>query len=60
MNTIWWIITHVAMVIPFWVLAPNYRLPQPAALIALVPLGPILLLWVMAFRDVVKIPGVDK
>lgn len=60
MSTLWWIITSVVTVIPFWILAPQFRLPQPVALVALIPFGPVVLLYLMAFRDSIQIPGVDK
>ena len=46
--------------IPLWKLVPNYRLPQWSVLLVVVPFGVFVLLWVMAFRDKIKIPGVDK
>ena len=39
------------MVIPFWRLLPQFRIPSWVALVAIIPLGTIVLLWVMAFRD---------
>ena len=45
--------------IPFWVLLPNYRLPRWCAIFCLTPFTVIPLLWVMAFRDRVTIPGID-
>lgn len=60
MSFLWWILTSVVTVIPLWILAPNYRLPPFAALVALIPFGSIVLLYVFAFRDSLKIPGIDK
>lgn len=45
------IILGVLTVVPFWKLLPKYGFPAPAALIALIPFGAIVLLWVMAFND---------
>lgn len=56
---IWYLIFAALFIVPLWKLVPDYRLPQWSALIVLVPLGIFVLLWVMAFRDKVKIPGID-
>ncbi|AGI67730.1 hypothetical protein OAN307_c20980 [Octadecabacter antarcticus 307] len=56
----WYIVFGVLFVVPLWQMVPNYRLPQWAALIALIPFGIFVLLWVMAFRDKITIPGIDK
>lgn len=59
MAVLWWLIISAITVFPLWVLLPRYRLPAPASLIAVIPFGVILLLYVMAFRDELKIPGID-
>jgi heme/copper-type cytochrome/quinol oxidase subunit 4 len=41
----------VLVVVPFWRLLPQYRIPNWVALVAIIPLGAVILLWVMAFRD---------
>ena len=56
----WYLIFAILFVVPLWQLVPKYRLPQWAALVAIVPFGIFVLLWVMAFRDKIKIPGIDK
>lgn len=56
---IWYLIIVALFIFPLWKIVPDYRLPQWAALIALVPFGIFVLLWVMAFRDKIKIPGID-
>ncbi len=38
-------------IIPLWRLLPKFGIPSWVALIAIIPLGVIILLWVMAFRD---------
>jgi len=48
-----------ALIYPLYILCPKYRLPAWFALGAIVPLGVIALLWVFAYRDDLKIPGVD-
>ena len=50
-----WLImlAFAALVIaPFWMLMPKFNLPKPLALIAIFPPGALLLIWVMALRDV--------
>ncbi|MBE0452236.1 MAG: hypothetical protein IBX58_01000 [Roseovarius sp.] len=39
------------VVIPFWRLLPQYGIPNWLALFSIIPLGALILLWVMAFRD---------
>jgi len=45
------LIYAVLVVVPFWRLLPNYGIPAIVALVALIPVGALILLWVMAFRD---------
>lgn len=56
----WYVICALLFLVPLWKLVPNYRLPQWTALIAIVPFGVFVLLWVMAFRDKITLPGIDK
>ena len=39
------------IVIPFWRLLPKFGIPNWVSLVAIIPLGALILLWVMAFRD---------
>jgi len=39
------------VVIPFWKLLPRFGIPNWVALVSIIPLGALILLWVMAFRD---------
>jgi hypothetical protein len=39
------------VVIPFWRLLPKFGIPNWVSLVAIIPLGALILLWVMAFRD---------
>ena len=39
------------LVVPFWRLLPGYGIPNWVALVAIFPLGALVLLWVIAFRD---------
>jgi len=55
-----YIIFAVLFVVPLWHLVPKFNLPQWFALIAIVPFGVFVVLWVMAFRDKIKLPGIDK
>ncbi|WP_371059239.1 hypothetical protein [Rhodosalinus sp. 5P4] len=45
------LLVAVLVVVPFWKLLPRFGMPGWLALAALVPLGAVVLLWVMAFRD---------
>jgi len=39
------------VVIPFWRLLPKFGIPNWVSLVSIIPLGALILLWVMAFRD---------
>ena len=45
------VIFAALIVVPFWRLLPKFRIPNWVALVATIPLGALVLLWVMAFRD---------
>jgi len=49
------IIVGLLLVIPFWRLLPQFGIPNWVALVAFIPLGALVLLWIIAFRD--KIAG---
>lgn len=48
---LWMVIIGLVIVIPFWRLLPRFGIPNWVALAALIPLGAVVLLYVMAFRD---------
>jgi len=48
---LWFLIIAALLVIPFWRLLPKFGIPNWVSLAAIIPLGAIILLWVMAFRD---------
>lgn len=41
----------VLLVVPFWRLLPRHGIPKGFALLAVLPVGAVILLWIMAFRD---------
>ena len=47
----WWLIVSALVVVPFWVILPRHGIPNWVALLAIIPLGAIVLLWVVAFKD---------
>ncbi|KPP85627.1 MAG: Protein of unknown function (DUF2583) [Rhodobacteraceae bacterium HLUCCO07] len=55
MGLIWFIVFAALVVIPFWRLLPRFGIPNWVSLVAVIPLGALILLWVMAFKD--KIGG---
>lgn len=59
MGTLGYVIMAVLTVIPFWMFLPKFNLPNWFAVFSLTPFTVIPLLWVMAFRDKITIPGVD-
>ncbi|RBI75302.1 hypothetical protein DQW77_06300 [Roseovarius sp. TE539] len=48
---LWFLIIAALVVIPFWRLLPKFGIPNWVSLAAIIPLGAIILLWVMAFKD---------
>ncbi|EPX80457.1 NADH dehydrogenase subunit C [Salipiger mucosus DSM 16094] len=48
---IWLIVLGVLVVVPFWRLLPQFGIPAWVSLVAIIPLGALILLWVMAFKD---------
>ena len=44
------LIYAVILVPPFWVLLPRAGIPATVALVAAIPLGAVILLWVLAIR----------
>jgi hypothetical protein len=49
------VIMAVLLVVPFWRLLPKFGISSWVALVAIIPLGALVLLWILAFRD--KIGG---
>ena len=47
----WMLIFGAIVVVPFWRLLPQYGIPSWVALFAIFPFAPLVLLWIMAFRD---------
>ncbi len=54
-SVLFFIIMAVLVVVPFWRLLPKFGISSWVALVSIIPLGALVLLWVMAFRD--KIGG---
>lgn len=50
-NMIWIVLVMAAFVVPFWKLLPSYGIASPWALVAIVPIGALVLLYVMAFAS---------
>ncbi|MEM7685361.1 MAG: hypothetical protein ACFB03_10745 [Paracoccaceae bacterium] len=45
------LIMALILVPPFWILLPRAGIPATVALVAIVPLGAVILLWVLAIRE---------
>ena len=48
---IFMLIFAALIVIPFWRLLPKFGIPNWVGLFAFIPLGALVLLWMMAFRE---------
>ena len=44
------LISAALFVVPLWLLLPRAGLPAPLALVGIIPLGAVVLLWVMALK----------
>ena len=50
MALIAFLIVAVILVPPFWMILPRVGIPAPVALVAAIPLGAVILIWVLAIR----------
>ena len=48
---LWFLVFAALVIIPFWKLLPRYGIPAPVALVSVIPLGALILLWVVAFKE---------
>ena len=48
---LWYLLLTALVVIPFWRLLPRVGVPSWVALLALIPFGALVLLWIVAFKD---------
>ncbi len=53
----WMLIWAALLVIPFWRILPRSGIPAWVAVFAVIPLGALILLWVVAFKDDVAASG---
>lgn len=48
---LWLLIFAALLVIPFWRILPRHGIPAWVSLFAIIPIGGLILLWVVAFKD---------
>ena len=48
---IWMAIMAALLVIPFWRILPRFGLPSWVAIFAVIPMIAVVLLWIVAFKD---------
>jgi len=48
---IWLVVMAALLVIPFWKILPRNGIPAWVAVFAIIPVGALILLWVVAFKD---------
>ncbi len=48
---IWFLIFAALLIVPFWRILPRNGIPNWVAIFAAFPLGALILLWVVAFKD---------
>jgi len=48
---IWFLIMAALLVVPFWRILPRYGISNWVSLVAIIPLGALILLWIVAFKD---------
>jgi hypothetical protein len=44
------VVVPALLVIPFWRILPRAGLPAPLSLVSIIPPGPLVLLWILAFK----------
>jgi len=54
---LWLALFAALMVIPFWSILPRQGIPNWVALFAIIPLGALILLWIVAFKDKLDTAG---
>ena len=52
------LIVAALLVVPFWRILPRQGIPNWVAIFAAIPLGALILLWVVAFKD--ELSGTGK
>jgi len=50
---VWLLVMAVLLVVPFWRILPRYGISNWVSIVAIIPLGALILLWIVAFKDVV-------
>ena len=50
-GVLWYLVLAALVVVPFWKILPRHGLQPWFALLALIPIGAIILLWIVAFKD---------
>ena len=51
---IWMLVMAVFLVVPFWKILPRHGIPAWVSLVAIFPLAALVLLWIVAFKDVLE------
>uniref|UniRef100_UPI0040481A90 hypothetical protein n=1 Tax=Yoonia sp. TaxID=2212373 RepID=UPI0040481A90 len=57
---IWLLVMAAFLVIPFWKILPRQGIPSWVAVFAVIPIGAVILLWVVAFKDKLDTMGDAK
>jgi len=47
----WMLIMAALLVVPFWRILPRHDIAAPVALVSIIPVGALVLLWVIAFKN---------
>jgi hypothetical protein len=56
---VWLLILAALVVVPFWKILPRSGIPSWVAIFAAIPLGALILLWVVAFKQQPQAQGGD-
>ena len=49
--SLWMLIFAALLVVPFWRILPRQGIPNWVAIFAAIPIGALVLLWIVAFKD---------
>lgn len=50
-HLIWMVVMAAVLIVPFWFILPRNGMPKWVALVAVIPPGALILLWVVAFKN---------
>ena len=59
-SLIWLLVYGALVIVPFWRILPRNGIPAWVSVFSIIPLGALVLLWIVAFKDQVTSTGEGK